>query len=193
MDNKKITSEDYNEQKENKQSVVNENKKTKDKSKAQKAVPILIVAVVALLIILTCVLIAYYQVYSSSKKNANILEGVYASSYYSMVDNVNNLSVDVAKYSTLSSNQSKMTTMSDIMKDCNYIIAGLSVLPIEEQNVESATKFFNQVNGVCEAYIFQLNKGENLTQEQELIFDKIALVVGEIKSNFNKDQFLFLC
>lgn len=185
MKNNKITSEDYEQDKQNSQSIVNNDNKTKKKSKAQKAIPILIVAVIALLVILTCVLIAYYQVYSSSKQNANILEGVYTSSYYSMVDNVNNLAVDVAKYKTLSTNQAKLETMNDIMGDCNYILAGLSVLPIDEENVVSATKFFNQVNGVCEAYSMQLNKGNNLTQEQELVFDKIGMVVGEIKSNFN--------
>ena len=185
MDKKKITSENYDELKENNQQKVNQDKKTKDKSKAQKALPILIVSVVSLVIILVCVLIAYYQIYNSSKQNANILEGVYTSSYYSMVDNVNNLAVDVAKYSNLSTNQAKIATMTDIKGDCNYILAGLSVLPIDEENVISATKFFNQINGVCDAYTAQINKGENLTQEQELIFDKIGLVLGEIKSNFN--------
>ena len=72
------------------------------------------------------------------------------------------------------------------MLDCNYILAGLSVLPINQENVISATKFFNQVNGVCEAYSNVLNRNETLTQEQELVFDKIALVVGKIKANFNK-------
>ncbi len=186
MNKDKITSENYDEMKENNISKVNQDKKTKNKSKAQKAVPILIVAVVSLVVILTCVMIAYYQIYNSSKQNANILEGVYASSYYSMVDNVNNLAVDVAKYSTLSTNQAKVETMTDIKGDCNYILAGLSVLPINEENVISATRFFNQVSGVCDAYSAQLNRGENLTQEQELIFDKIGLVVGEIKSNFNR-------
>ena len=185
MDNKKITSENYDELKENNHQKVNQDKKTKDKSKAQKAVPILVVAVVSLVVILTCVLIAYYQIYNSGKQNANILEGVYASSYYSMVDNMNNLHVDVAKYSNLSTNQAKIATMTDIKGDCNYILAGLSVLPIDEENVISATRFFNQISGLCDAYTAQINKGENLTQEQELIFDKISLVLGEIKSNFN--------
>ena len=182
MDKRKITSENYEEQK---QSNVNQDNKTKQKSKAQKAVPILIVAVVSLVIILVCVLIAYYQIYNSGKQNANILEGVYTSSYYSMVDNVNNLSVDIAKFPNLTTDQAKIATMTDIKGDCNYILAGLSVLPIDEENVVAATKFFNQINGVCDAYTTQLNKGEKLSQEQELIFDKIGLVLGEIKSKFN--------
>lgn len=188
MNKDKITSVDYDQEKQDSVSKVNEDKKTKSKSNAQKVVPILIVAVVSLLIVLTCVLIAYYQVYSSSKQNANVLEGVYTSSYYSMVDNVNNLAVDLSKYSTLSTAKAKTGTIQDMMVDCNYILAGLSILPIDEENVVSATKFFNQVNGLCEAYLNILNDNKNLTIEQELVFDKIGLVVGKIKANFNKQN-----
>ncbi len=183
-----ITSVDYEKEQQYSVSKVNQDKSTKNKSKAQKALPWLIVAIVSLLIILTCTLIAYYQVYSSGKQNANVLEGVYTSSYYSMVDNVNNLSVDLAKYSTLSTKQAKINTMQDMMVDCNYILAGLSVLPIDEENVVSATKFFNQINGLSESYINKLNQGETLSVEEELVFDKIAIVVGKIKANFNKQN-----
>lgn len=182
MKNEKIVSENFEE---NKKSNVQESKNTKKKSSAQKAVPILIVSIISLLVILMCLLIAYYQVYKSNKQNANILEGVYASSYYSMVDNVNNLAVDISKYQTLTTKESKINTMNDMQTDCNYILAGLSVLPIERDNAVNATKFFNQVNGVCEAYTAILNKNEDLTQEQELLFAKIGLVLGQIKSNLN--------
>ena len=185
----KITSVDYEEEKQENKSKVSRDKETKKKSNAQKAIPGLIVAIVSLVIILTCVLIAYYQVYSSSKQNANILEGVYTSSYYSMVDNVNNLAVDISKYSTLTTRQSKINTIQDMQQDCNYIVAGLSVLPIDEETVVSATKFFNQVNGVCEAYSTALSNGQDLSLEQELLFDKIGIVVGEIKSNFNEQNY----
>ena len=166
-------------------SKINENKKTKDKSHAQKVLPWLIVAVVSLVVILTCTLIAYYQVYKSGKQNANVLEGVYAASYYSMVDNVNNLSVDISKYENLSTTQSKLKTMQDMKTDCAYILAGLTTLPISQENVVSATKFFNQINGLCDAYSKVLTDGGNLTQEQELVFSEINLVLSEIKSNLN--------
>lgn len=184
MPNKKIKSENF-EQNTN----VEKDKKTKQKSNAQKAMPWFIVTIVALLVILTCTLIAYYQVYKSSKQNANILEGVYASSYYSMVDNVNNLAVDISKYSTLSTKQAKISTLQDMMGDCNYVLAGLSVLPINHENVVATTKFFNQINGVCEAYIKVLNNNKDLTQEQELLFDQIAIVLAELKANFNKQNY----
>jgi len=188
MSKNNITSVDYSQEQQDKASKVNNDKKTKNKSNAQKVIPWLIIAVVSLVVILTCTLIAYYQVYKSGKQNANILEGVYTSSYYSMVDNVNNLSVDISKYSTLSTTKAKTATLQDMMVDCNYILSGLSVLPINEENVVSATKFFNQVNGLCEAYLNQLNSGKSLTQEQELMFDRIGLVVGRIKANFNEQN-----
>ena len=187
-DKNNITSVNYDNDKQHNVSNTNKNNKTKSKSNAQKLQPILIVIIVSLIIILTCVLFAYYQVYKSGKQNANILEGVYTSSYYSMVDNVNNLSVDLAKYSTLSTVKAKTNTIQDMMVDCNYILAGLSVLPIDEENVVSATRFFNQINGLCESYLNQINDGKNLSIEQELIFDKVALVVGKIKANLNEQN-----
>lgn len=187
--NKKIISENFEEEKQNKISNLEQNKNTKKKSNAQKLVPILIVAIVSLVIILTCVLIAYFQIYKSSKQNVKTLEGVYASSYYSMVDNVNNLSVDISKYSTVNNSQSKIKILNDMMTDCNYVVAGLSTLPINQENVVAATKFFNQINGVCEAYTFSLISGKTLTQEQELLFDKIAIVLNKIKENFNMQSY----
>ena len=189
IDKNNITSVDYEKEAQDNESNVNKDKKTKKMSNAQKTQPILIVVIVSLLVVLTCVLIAYYQVYKSGKQNANILEGVYTSSYYSMVDNVNNLSVDLAKYSTLSTMKAKSNTIQDMMIDCNYILAGLSILPINEENVVSATKFFNQVNGLCESYLKEIYNSGNLNIEQELMFDKIALVVGKIKANFNEQNY----
>lgn len=189
MAKNKIKSEDFEQDKAADKSNVNQDKQTKKKSNAQKAVPVLIVVIVSLLVVLTCVLIAYYQVYKSGKQNANILEGVYTSSYYSMVDNVNNLAVDVAKYSTLSSNQAKLSSLTNMNTDCSYILAGLGTLPINQENVVASTKFFNQIQGLCEAYARKLSKGESLTQQEEVIFDKIALVLGKIKANLNEQNY----
>ena len=56
MEKDKITSVDYERDKEKEVSKVNDDNKTKKKSNAQKAIPWLIIAVVSLVVILTCVL-----------------------------------------------------------------------------------------------------------------------------------------
>ena len=52
MKNDKITSVDFNEEKQGNANMVNDNNKTKRKSNAQKLVPILTVVIISLLVIL---------------------------------------------------------------------------------------------------------------------------------------------
>ena len=74
-----------------------------------------------------------------------------------------------------------MNTLQDMSNDCNYILAGLSVLPINQENVVPVMKFFNQVDGVCESYRKSLSSNKSLSIDQELLIDKIGLVVSKIK------------
>ncbi len=162
-----------------------ENKREKKMSTAQKMMPILIIGCVALAIALGATLIAFFQLKKNNKQSSQTLESVYSSSYYSMVDSVNNLQVNADKFETLSSASSQRAVLKDMEQDCAYIIAGLSVLPIDVENSNSAIKFFNQVNGMCEAYIVTIDKGESLTPEQLLLVDKAEYALSIIKSKLN--------
>jgi len=162
-----------------------EEKREKKLSKAQKALPVLIVISVSLAIILLATLIAFFQLKKDDKQNSDTLEAVYASSYFSMVDGINNLQVDSAKFETLENISSQRKSLKDMEQDCGYVLAGLSVLPIEAENCMSATKFFNQIDGMCEAYINALDKGESLTSEQISLVTEMSFVLGQIKEQFN--------
>ena len=143
-----------------------DNKREKKMSTAQKMVPILIITCVALTIVLGAVLIAFYQLKKTDEQSAKTLESVYSSSYYSMVDSVNNLQVNADKFESVSTSNSQRAILKDMEQDCAYIIAGLSVLPIDVQNSNSAIKFFNQINikfsHICLATI----RGKNCTKFQ---------------------------
>ena len=125
-----------------------DNKREKKMSTAQKMMPILIIGCVALAIALGAVLIAFYQLKKTDEQSSKTLESVYSSSYYSMVDSVNNLQVNADKFETLASSSSQRSVLKDMEQDCAYIVAGLSVLPIDAENSNSAIKFFNQVNNM---------------------------------------------
>ncbi len=162
-----------------------DDKREKKMSTAQKLLPILIISCVALLIALGAVLIAFYQLKKTDEQSSKTLESVYSSSYYSMVDSVNNLQVNADKFETLASSSSQRSVLKDMEQDCAYIVAGLSVLPIDAENSNSAIKFFNQVSGMCEAYITAIDKGESLTNEQLLLVDKAEYALSIIKSKLN--------
>lgn len=160
-------------------------KREKKMSTAQKVLPVLIVACVALLIILGAVLIAFYQLKKTDKQSTKALESVYSSSYYSMVDSVNNLQVNADKFETVTSSSTQRSLLKDMEQDCAYIVASLSVLPIDVKNSNDAIKFFNQINGMCEAYVKVIDKGESLNSEQLLLIDKAELALSIIKSKLN--------
>lgn len=162
-----------------------DDKREKKMSTAQKLLPILIISCVALLIALGAVLIAFYQLKKTDEQSSKMLESMYSSSYYSMVDSVNNLQVNADKFETLASSSSQRSVLKDMEQDCAYIVAGLSVLPIDAENSNSAIKFFNQVSGMCEAYITAIDKGESLTNEQLLLVDKAEYALSIIKSKLN--------
>ena len=162
-----------------------EEEKEKKMSKAQKAVPVLIVICVSLAVILLATLIAFFQLKKDDKQNASTLEAVYASSYFTMVDGINNLQVDSSKFETLPNEYSQRASLKNMEQDCMHVLSGLSILPIEAENCMSATKFFNQINGMCEAYINKLDRGEELTNEELALVTEMSYVLGTIKTQFN--------
>ena len=162
-----------------------DNKREKKMSTAQKMVPILIVSCVVLAVALGAVLIAFYQLKKTDEKSNKTLESVYSSSYYSMVDSVNNLQVNADKFETVTTSSAQRGLLRDMEQDCAYVVAGLSVLPIDAENSNSAIKFFNQIAGMCEAYIKKIDKGESLSTEQLLLVDKAEYALSIIKSKLN--------
>ncbi len=187
MDNKKSKGvvdrkiEESTTKRENKE----QEKREKKMSTAQKMVPALIVVSVSLAIILLATLIAFFQLKADNEQNSRTLETVYASSYFTMVDGINNLQVDSAKFESLQNADSQRKSLKKMEQDCNYVLSGLNILPIEAESCMGATKFFNQINGLCEAYINQIDKGQDLTTEQVALVSEMSFVLGNIKSQFN--------
>lgn len=162
-----------------------DNKREKKMSTAQKMVPILITSIVVLAIALGATLIAFCQLKKRDEESNKTLESVYSSSYYSMVDSVNNLQVSADKFETVTENSARRELLRDMEQDCAYVVAGLSVLPIDVENSNSAIKFFNQISGMCEAYIKAIDKGESLSSEQLLLVDKAEYALSIIKAKLN--------
>lgn len=162
-----------------------ERRQEKKMSSAQKALPYLIVTCVTLGVILLATLIAFFQLKADDKQNSSTLEAVYASSYFTMVDGINNLQVDSSKFESLSNTSLQRKSLKDMELDCQYVLSGLRVLPIEAENCMAATRFFNQVNGMCEAYINKIDKGESLSVEEIGLVTETGYVLGVIKEQFN--------
>lgn len=150
-----------------------------------KLVPALIVVCVTLAVITTAVLIAFWQVSMKAEQAAIRLDSVYNSAYYSLVDNVNNLHVDASKFESIPDVNAQRTSLQKMCQDCDYVLASISILPIEAQNSRNITKFFNQIDGACESLIAKIDKGESLTTADINKITEASYVLGLVKNNLN--------
>lgn len=161
------------------------NAKQKNNSPNAKLVPALIVICVTLAVIATAVLIAFWQVSVKAEQAAIRLDSVYSSAYYSLVDNVNNLHVDASKFETIPNVNAQKVALQKMCQDCDYVLASISILPIEAQNSRDITKFFNQIDGVCQALTTKIDKGETLTTDDINKITEASYVLGLVKTNLN--------
>ena len=118
---------------------------------------------VVIAILLLAFGISLYQSSLRINNYQNVLEGVYRSSYFNMVDKVNSVSVETDKLTNEDDTDMQMQTLRSISKDCDSIVASLSLLSINSENVIDLTKFFNQLGGLADAYCDKLYNGEGLT------------------------------
>ena len=141
------------------------NKKTTNQNKIPANVKsFLYIGCVVVAILLLAFGISLYQNSLRINNYQNVLEGVYRSSYFNMVDKVNSVSIDTDKLTNENDKDMQMQTLRSISKDCDSIVASLSLLSINSANVIDLTKFFNQLGGLADAYCDKLYNGESLSE-----------------------------
>lgn len=168
-----------------KQDKIKRNNAKQNQSPNAKIIPALIVVCVTLAVIATAVLIAFWQVSMKAEQASIRLDSAYNSAYYSLVDNVNNLHVDASKFETIPDEDAQRVALQKMSQDCDYVLASVSILPIEAQNSRAMTKFFNQIDGACESLIAKIDKGQSLTTEDINTITEASYVLGLVKANLN--------
>lgn len=129
--------------------------------------------------------IALYENTKNMNDYSAVLEGVYTSAYYNMVNDVNEIYVDSEKILATSDADMQKTILSNISTNCEVIVNSLSVLPLNNSNVIDATKFFNQLNGLTESYIQKLDNGENIDENDLLQLNQVSNTILAFKEILN--------
>lgn len=165
-------------------------KKKDKKSTNQNKMPanvksFLYIGCVVVAILLLAFGISLYQNSLRINNYQNVLEGVYRSSYFNMVDKVNNVSIDTDKLTNEKDKDMQMQTLRSISKDCDSIVASLSLLSINSANVIDLTKFFNQLGGLADAYCDKLYNGESLTDSDIKQIVKVNESLQKLKNKIN--------
>lgn len=163
----------------------NEKKVKKSSQMSPKVKSFLYIGCVVVAILLLALGISFYQNSLRLNNYQNVLEGVYRSSYFNMVDKVNTVSIETDKLVTAQDKSAQISTLRNISKNCDAIVASLSLLSIDSENVVELTKFFNQLGGLSDAYTDKLFLGEELTDADYEQIGKITKSLNNLKGKLN--------
>ena len=140
---------------------------------------------VVIAILLLAFGISFYQNSLRLNNYQNVLEGVYRSSYFNMVDKVNSVSIDAEKLSTASTEDAQLVALRNISKDSESIVASLSLLSIDSHNVVDLTRFFNQLGGLADAFTDKIYHGESLTEQDIEQINRVCGSLNNVKGILN--------
>lgn len=140
----------------------------------KKNYPILLIAAVAALLVLSAVLIAGTVVINAeSAKRQSALESVYSRALYDMCDSVNNLEVNLSKLMVASSEAESIPIINETLAQAELAESSLSALPLDMGNIRKTSKYFNQVGDWCQSYSSAIMKGgdtENFAGQAETLY-----------------------
>lgn len=111
------------------------------------------------------------------------LENLYQRSFYDLVNNVNNMEVEVSKLMVTNDSTSQQKSLAKLKQQSSDAENSLSMLPINENVLETTTRFMNQFNGYCTSLITY--KDGKIENEDYETLGKVYSSIENIKKELN--------
>ena len=150
--------------------------------------------IITIIMIILVGIIAWlgYKLYNKNQESVIASENMYNQALYQLVDYMQNVESYLAK-STISTGAAHgAETLTNLWREANLAQTYLSMLPIESQELESTSKFLNQVSDYSYSLSRKNIKGEKLTDDDiknlEELYDysvNLTNVVNQISTDLN--------
>lgn len=124
---------------------------------------------------------------SQSREQAylNALENSYRSCFYTLLDGINNLEVNLGKVVASSSSSVQRELLLKSAMQAESAESTAAALPVYREDIGSTVKFINQISDCCKSLIKKLSSGESLSTADKTNLKKIRMTVSELKSNLD--------
>lgn len=129
--------------------------------------------------IVVLLLMNYINVYGRTKNGIN---DIYNKTMYEIVTDLNNLDSLVTKLRITTDSEYNIITLSKILSEANRAKNNLSALPINQNSMQSVSKFLSQVIGYSETLISKLGQKDMLDNKEYENLEKI----NNVSSKLNK-------
>lgn len=151
-----------------------------------------IIAVSVIMVAMAAGVITLGVLFGREKKaraeTENVLEAHYQQSYYTLLDETNDLEIKFAKLTVARGKTTRLSLLSDAVKSGELAVCALSALSGSDVSIENTMRFLNQT-GDFSAYLKdKLESGGEITAEENTAIGKIHEMLKRCRRNLIKSR-----
>lgn len=149
-----------------------------------------IIAVSVIMVAMAAGVITLGVLFGKEKKaraeTENVLEAHYQQSYYTLLDETNDLEIKFAKLTVAKGKSTRLELLSDAVKSSELAVNALSALSGSDVSIENTIRFLNQT-GDFSAYLKdKLESGGEIKEEENAAIGKIHEMLKTLSLELNK-------
>lgn len=118
-----------------------------------------------IVVLMSIIIILSLYIYKKQIEYRQEAENAYISSFYELVDYIQNVEVYLAKALISNSAESGAISLSNVWREANLALGVLTELPISSNELENTSKFLNQLSEYSYSLYTKNIKDEELTDE----------------------------
>ena len=124
---------------------------------------------------------------TTAEQYRTALENFYEENFYTLMDSVNNMEVNLSKLAVTGSGETQQSLLSKLSMESAAAEGSANALPIYGENETSGTvKFINQVGDYCLYLNRKIGNGEGISAEEKATLMQLYDIVVKLKENLGK-------
>lgn len=115
----------------------------------------------------------------------NRIESLYEKSYRETIDSLDNAESKLSKVNVVTAGKVKRELLADVWKECDVAVSNLSQIGIDGEQMESVTKFLNQLGDYAYYLMGKIGAGEDLSKSEKDNVKRFYSLLTELKTDLS--------
>lgn len=113
----------------------------------------------------------------------NRVESLYEKSYYEAIDSVDNAESKLSKVNAVTAGKVKRELLADVWKECDVAVSNLSQIGMDGEQMETITKFLNQLGDYSYYLMGKVSAGSDLTKSEKDNVKQFRSLLAKLKDD----------
>lgn len=116
----------------------------------------------------------------------NYLQGEYSKNMYQLISSVQNIRTNLGKSSIVGSKEQSMVVFGEIFRHTSIANDKIHSMPIQQQDIETTSKFLSQVGDFCYTLTKNISEGKELTDKDYETIDLLEVQSYELEQRLSR-------